>query len=115
MKVKARQKASSALEAQVAMLTQQLHESDQSRLQLEEQLDAQHSSSTANAAAAKVGSNPLCCLPSYIHAVACYVTIVVATFVACISICAPLVAHTIVGAALVHTVSALNNRRLKML
>ena len=62
MKVKARQKASSALEAQVAELTQQLHESDQSRLQLEEQLDAQHSSSTAHAAAAKVGSNPPACL-----------------------------------------------------
>lgn len=44
----------SALEAQVAELTQQLHESDQSRLQLEQQLAAQHSSSAADAAASKV-------------------------------------------------------------
>lgn len=54
-KVKARQKAVSALEAQVAELTQQLHESDQSRLQLEQQLEVEHSNSAADAAAAQVG------------------------------------------------------------
>ena len=53
-KVKARQKAVSALETQVAELTQQLYKSDQSRLQLEQQLKAQHSSSAADAAAVKV-------------------------------------------------------------
>lgn len=58
MQVEARAKASSALEAQVAELTQQLYESDQSRLQLEKQLEAQHSSSAAETAAAKVGTHP---------------------------------------------------------
>lgn len=62
VKVRARQKAISALEAQVAELTQQLHESDQSRLQLEKQLEAQHSSNTADAAAAQVGSFPPACM-----------------------------------------------------
>lgn len=58
MKVKASQRASSALETQLADVTQQLHESDQSRLQLEKQLEAQHSSNTAEAAAAQVGPPP---------------------------------------------------------
>lgn len=54
-KMKARQKAVSALETQIAELTQQLYESDQSRLQLEQQLEVQRSSNAADAAAAKVG------------------------------------------------------------
>ena len=61
-KVKARQKAVSALETQVAELTQQLDESDQSRLQLEQHLKAQHSSSAADAAAVKVGWRVSTCL-----------------------------------------------------
>ena len=61
-KVKARQKAVSALETQVAELTQQLYESDQSRLQLEQQLEVQCSSNAADAAAAKVDCQFFSCM-----------------------------------------------------
>ena len=54
VKVKVRQKALSGLEAQVSELTQQLHESDQSRVQLEQQLESERGTHADEAAKSQV-------------------------------------------------------------